>query len=77
MSSTLGRPLRAAAPDAPAFELGFKVDDCDERSPRWARGAAPVIEPTDRVWGPHGYVADPDGYLVELVQDLTGAPTSR
>lgn len=29
MAATLGRPLRAPDPDAPAFELGFKVDDCD------------------------------------------------
>jgi lactoylglutathione lyase len=78
MSSVLGRPLRAAHPDAPAFELGFKVDDCAAAySALVQRGAAPVIEPTDRPWGQRtAYVADPDGYLVELAQDLRGAPTT-
>ncbi len=29
MAATLGRDLDAPSPEAPAFELGFKVDDCD------------------------------------------------
>ncbi len=78
MSAVLGRPLRAAHRDAPAFELGFKVDDCAaEYAALVQRGATPVVEPTDRAWGQRtAYVADPDGYLVELAQDLRGAPTS-
>jgi lactoylglutathione lyase len=78
MSAVLGRPLRAAHRDAPAFELGFKVDDCDAAYAALVqRGAAPVVDPTDRAWGQRSaYVADPDGYLVELAQDLTDAPTS-
>jgi lactoylglutathione lyase len=78
MSSVLGRPLQPAHPDAPAFELGFKVDDCDAvYAALVQRGATEVVTPTDRAWGQRtAYVADPDGYLVELAQDLTGAPTS-
>ena len=78
MSMLLGRSLRACDPDAPAFELGFKVDDCDAAYATLVqRGATPVVDPTDRAWGQRtAYVADPDGYLVELAQPLTAAPTS-
>jgi catechol 2,3-dioxygenase-like lactoylglutathione lyase family enzyme len=77
MAATLGRPVRAPDPDAPGFELGFKVDDCDAAyATLVAAGARGVVEPTDRAWGQRtGYVADPDGHLVELAEDLSG-PTS-
>jgi lactoylglutathione lyase len=77
MAATLGRPLRSPDPDAPAFELGFKVDDCDAvYTELLAKGARGVVEPTDRAWGQRtGYVVDPDGHLVELAEDLSG-PTS-
>jgi lactoylglutathione lyase len=77
MAATLGRRLRSPDPDAPAFELGFKVDDCDAAyAALVAKGARGVVEPTDRGWGQRtGYVADPDGHLVELAEDLNG-PTS-
>lgn len=72
MARTLGADLRAPARDAPAFELGFKVDDADTA---WRalveRGAEPVVPPTDRPWGQRtAYLRDPDGNLVELAQDL-------
>jgi catechol 2,3-dioxygenase-like lactoylglutathione lyase family enzyme len=77
MAATLGRPLRSPDPDAPAFELGFKVDDCDAAyAALVAKGARGVVEPTDRPWGQRtGYVLDPDGHLVELAEDVSG-PTS-
>jgi len=73
MAETLGRELESPSPDAPAFELGFKVDDCDAAYDELvAAGATGAVAPTDRPWGQRtGYVRDPDGHLVELAQDLS------
>jgi lactoylglutathione lyase len=72
MAQTLGRELRSPATDAPGFELGFKVDDCDAAYDELVTaGASPAVPPTDRAWGQRtAYVRDPDGHLVELAQDL-------
>jgi lactoylglutathione lyase len=72
MASTLGRELEAPSPDAPGFELGFKVADCDAAYEELVTaGATPAVPPTDRAWGQRtAYVRDPDGHLVELAQDL-------
>ena len=72
MSQTVGRPLRAPGPDAPGFELGFKVADCDSVFAELvARGAEPDAPPTTRSWGQRtAYLRDPDGHLIELAQDL-------
>jgi len=72
MAETLGRELESPSPDAPAFELGFKVDDCDAvYNELVAAGANPAVPPSDRPWGQRtSYVRDPDGHLVELAQDL-------
>ena len=72
MSETLGLALRPPAPDAPGFEIGFRVDDVDaayaELIERGVEGATP---PATRDWGQRtAYVRDPDGHLVELVQQL-------
>lgn len=71
MSDALGRTLRAPEPDAPGFEIGFKVEDVDEVFRALAEAGAPVeMPPTDRPWGQRtAYLRDPDGHLVELVQD--------
>ncbi len=68
MGRTLGAELRAPDPDAPGFELGFKVADADAAYAELvAAGAEPVTPPTDRPWGQRtAYVRDPDGHLVEL-----------
>lgn len=73
MAETLGQELESPSPDAPAFELGFKVDDCDAAYDELvAGGATPVVRPTDRSWGQRtAYVRDPDEHLVELAQDLS------
>jgi lactoylglutathione lyase len=72
MAATLGRDLEPPSRDAPGFELGFKVDDCDAAFDELvAGGATPAVPPTDRPWGQRtAYVGDPDGHLVELAQDL-------
>jgi lactoylglutathione lyase len=72
MAETLGTALAAPSPSAPAFELGFKVPDCDAAfSELVAAGAAVAAPPASRAWGQRtAYVRDPDGNLVELAQDL-------
>lgn len=72
MATTLGRELAPPSLDAPGFELGFKVDDCDAAYEELVTaGATADVPPTDRPWGQRtAYVRDPDGHLVELAQDL-------
>lgn len=72
MGKTLGIALQQPAPDAPGFEIGFKVNDVDAAFAELVqRGAAPVTLPTTRAWGQRtAYVRDPDGHLIELAQDL-------
>lgn len=72
MGNILGVSLEPPSSNAPAFELGFKVADVDGAFGEFvARGALPVVPPTDRFWGQRtAYVSDPDGHLIELAQDL-------
>lgn len=72
MAHTLGRPVSVPAAGAAGFEVGFLVDDVDEAFRDLVDGGAqPVTEPADRPWGQRtAYVADPDGYLIELVRPL-------
>jgi len=76
MEGTLGTRLERPGPGATAFELGFKVPDVDAAHAELvAAGVSSVTPPTDRGWGQRtAYVRDPDGNLVELVQDLGIAP---
>lgn len=71
MEDTLGMDSKAPAPDAPGFELGFKVDDVDATVDTIRDRVDVVCEPTTRPWGQRtAYVGDPDGHLVEFAQDL-------
>lgn len=73
MAATLGwDELEPANPRAPTFEVGFKVDDVDAAyATLTGRGASGLVEPTDRPWGQRtAYLRDPDGYLVELAEDV-------
>ncbi len=72
MAKTLGIALDPPASNAPGFEVGFKVLDVDAAFVELiARGAQPMVSPTDRFWGQRtAYVRDPDGHLIELAQDL-------
>lgn len=69
MAALLEREIGPPDPASPAFEIGFKVDDVDAAYAEFvAAGAAAVTPPRDRPWGQRtAYVADPDGYLIELV----------
>jgi catechol 2,3-dioxygenase-like lactoylglutathione lyase family enzyme len=72
MAKTLAISLEPPASNAPGFEIGFKVADVDAAFCELvARGALPVVPPTNRFWGQRtAYVRDPDGHLIELAQDL-------
>jgi lactoylglutathione lyase len=72
MAKTLGMALAPPVSNAPGFEVGFKISDVDAAFTKLiARGARPVMPPTDRFWGQRtAYLRDPDGHLIELVQDL-------
>jgi lactoylglutathione lyase len=72
MAKTLGMALNPPVFNAPGFEVGFKVSDVDAAFTELiARGAYPVMPPTDRFWGQRtAYLRDPDGHLIELAQDL-------
>ena len=72
MAETLGTTIDPPSPGAPAFELGFKVLDCDAAFAELvAAGATAAVPPTTRPWGQRtAYVRDPDGNLIELAQDL-------
>lgn len=76
MAKTLGMSLERPSSNAPGFEIGFKVNDVDAAVGELvARGASPVVSPTDRFWGQRtAYVRDPDGHLIELAQDLRASP---
>ena len=70
MVNVLGRPLERVNGSC-KFELGFKVDDCDAAfAELTAAGVNAVTAPQTRPWGQRtAYVEDPDGNLIELVQD--------
>jgi lactoylglutathione lyase len=72
MAKTLGIALDPPASNAPGFEVGFKVIDVDAAfNELIARGAQPLVYPTDRFWHQRtAYLRDPDGHLIELAQDL-------
>lgn len=71
MTKTLGIE-GAPRTSAPAFELGFKVSDCDAAFAELvAAGVQAVVPPTTRPWGQRtAYVRDPDGNLIELAEDV-------
>ena len=75
MEEVVGFTLEPAPQSAPGFELGFKVPDVDAAYAEvLAGGASPVTEPTTRPWAQRtAYIRDPDGHLIELVQDLPKA----
>ena len=72
MAQVVGVPLHPPALDAPGCELGFKVPDVDAAfAALTACGAMATTPPTTRLWGQRtAYIRDPDGHLIELVQEI-------
>jgi lactoylglutathione lyase len=65
----LGRPASAGGPGG---EVCFLVDDVDAEAARLrAAGAEVLTGPVDRAWGHRTlHLLDPDGFVVELAQEL-------
>lgn len=66
--AALGKNPAPADAKAPVFEIAFETGDVDRAYARaCAAGAASVQAPKNEDWGQRtAYVADPDGYLVEI-----------
>ena len=63
---------RAATPGGPGGEVAFLVDDVDAEAERLRAGGAEILSgPVDRAWGQRTvHLADPDGFVVELAQEI-------
>lgn len=68
----LGKTPGKPAPEAPVFEIALETDDVRAGFERAvAAGARAVQEIRDEPWGQTtSYVADPDGYLVEICSPI-------
>lgn len=64
----LGKPPSEHDPKAPSFEIAFETDDvAGVFQQALAAGATLMQEPKQQEWGQvTSYVADPDGYLIEI-----------
>ncbi|EIU1655514.1 MULTISPECIES: VOC family protein [Pseudomonadota] len=65
---TLGKETGRPAVDAPVFEIAFETDDVDAACKRALDAGARLVQGVrQEPWGQTtSYVADPDGYLVEI-----------
>lgn len=71
----IGKPTARPQADAPVFEIAFETDDvAGAFRQATAHGASPVSMPEDTPWGQTvAYVADLNGYLVEICSPVAGA----
>jgi lactoylglutathione lyase len=62
----------AAVSPGPAAEIVFMVSDVDAQARRMAALGVPLLKgPADRPWGHRTvHVGDPDGFVVELAQEI-------
>jgi lactoylglutathione lyase len=68
----IGSAAKAEPSEVPAGEVLILVDDVDGEAERLrAAGVEPLTGPVDRPWGHRTlHVADPDGHVVELAQEI-------
>jgi len=66
---------RARPAPGPGTEVLFLVDDVDREADRLRESGATILSgPVDRPWGHRTvHVADPDGHVVELAQEIPRA----
>ena len=74
LMTRLGKNPTSARADAPTFEIAFETDNVDAAFQRAKdAGAAVVQEVRDEAWGQTtAYVADPNGYLIEICSPVAG-----
>lgn len=75
LMTELGKTPGAPDPKTPVFEIAFETDDVPAAYERAvAAGARPLQPPREEAWGQTtSYVADPDGYMVEICSPVGGA----
>ena len=68
-----------AQPAEPGGEVVFLVEDVDAEAERLrAAGATILSGPVDRPWGHRTlHVEDPDGFVVELAEEIPRQPSER
>lgn len=68
LMTELGKTPSQADPAAPSFELAFETEDVAASYAQAIGAGATAIEaPVQQSWGQvTSYVADPDGYLIEI-----------
>ena len=74
LMESLGKDPAIANADTPQFEIAFETDDVAAAFARaLAAGAVPKRAPEAMPWGQViSYVADPDGYLIEICSPVSG-----
>jgi len=74
LMESLGKDPAIASADAPQFEVALETDDVEAAFARAvAAGAVPKRAPEHMPWGQViSYVADPDGYLIEICSTVSG-----
>jgi lactoylglutathione lyase len=70
---------RHAHADGPGGEIAFLVEDVDGEAARLRAASAEILfGPTDRSWGHRTlHLLDPDGFVVELAEEIERLPPSR
>jgi lactoylglutathione lyase len=73
LAGLLGRPGGAGGPGG---EVCFVVEDVDGEAARLRAAGAEILSgPVDRAWGHRTlHLADPDGFVVELAQEIPRRP---
>ncbi len=72
----IGRDARAGGPGG---EIAFLVEDVDGEAARLRAAGVEILRgPTDRLWGHRTlHLLDPDGFVVELAQEIERPPPPR
>ncbi len=76
LMTQLGKSPGRADASSPVFEIAFETDDVSGGLARALKaGARPVQDVEEMPWGQTtAYVADRDGYLVEICSPVRGQP---
>lgn len=74
LMTQLGKAPGSPDPARPVFEIAFETDDVAGALARAQAAGARVVQDTrEEPWGQTtAYVADPNGYLVEICTPVTG-----